>query len=680
MPRILLPALLLCCLQSASAQFKIGLHDNMLIGQTPLSLSLTTVPLGSTLTQADSMDFDQDGVYDLRFVVHVQNEATLKAAWTEVEPLTATEIVLLNPGEAKRFDPGTVLVPNQHDWGVGASLTFRKEKANGGMTLRSGDWQYNSAGYVAFRKLINGDTLYGWVRLQHSLSEILPAAQLNIPQNWGFQSKAPIPFNNFVVAGKYDGLIPQNDVINLHQAQGSFGSFGNKIDSLDLNSDGIFDVACIAAACNSFDCVMGSTTIANMHPGFNFINGPESVRRFLLNDTIKDYANWDLNSNRYGTLLSSGSGLFGTQNLGEWINQYYGYVGFQLITPQNDTLLGWMHVFTYGSETQGAHLEIKEWAIQPTPMPAAPEAEIEAINAKPVFCAGDLLQLQAQTQHADYVVWDLWDGSRDSSALLTRVLPANAGNVTLRAGNEQGETSVLFPINVSQIAVTAEDLLVTCYHPVDTLAATTNAPATLWWIINLDTIPAAAAPLIATTANIVALAQDQHGCYATDTVYTFQDTNVPTVSIAFDSLGLSLTAFASDPQAVFVWNTFPEPHSGSSINIAQSGIYTVVATTPNGCTASATIEIILSGLDNPDLEQMIGISPNPAHDFLQIENKTPEILRCWINDLAGKQVLDVVEIGANSTMQQPLSLPKGMYLLNWQTPKGRVSSRKILVH
>ena len=680
MPRILLPALLLCCLQSASAQFKIGLHDNMLIGQTPLSLSLTTVPLGSTLTQADSMDFDQDGVYDLRFVVHVQNEATLKAAWTEVEPLTATEIVLLNPGEAKRFDPGTVLVPNQHDWGVGASLTFRKEKANGGMTLRSGDWQYNSAGYVAFRKLINGDTLYGWVRLQHSLSEFLPAAQLYIPQNWGFQSKAPIPFNNFVVAGKYDGLIPQNDVINLHQAQGSFGSFGNKIDSLDLNSDGIFDVACIAAACNSFDCVMGSTTIANMHPGFNFINGPESVRRFLLNDTIKDYANWDLNSNRYGTLLSSGSGLFGTQNLGEWINQYYGYVGFQLITPQNDTLLGWMHVFTYGSETQGAHLEIKEWAIQPTPMPAAPEAEIEAINAKPVFCAGDLLQLQAQTQHADYVVWDLWDGSRDSSALLTRVLPANAGNVTLRAGNEQDETAVLFPINVSQIAVTAEDLLVTCYHPVDTLAATTNAPATLWWIINLDTIPAAAAPLIATTADIVALAQDQHGCYATDTVYTFQDTNVPTVSIAFDSLGLSLTALASDPQAVFVWNAFPEPHSGSSINIAQSGIYTVVATTPNGCTASATIEIILSGLDNPDLEQMIGISPNPAHDFLQIENKTPEILRCWINDLAGKQVLDVVEIGANSTMQQPLSLPKGMYLLNWQTPKGRVSSRKILVH
>lgn len=680
MPRVVLPALLLLCLQSASAQFKIGLHDNMLIGQTSLSLSLTTVPLGSTLSQADSMDFDQDGLYDLRFTIHVQHEATLKVSWAEVEPLAATEIVLLNPGEAKRFDPGAILVPDQHDWGGGTALTFKKEKANGGITVRSGDWQYNSSGYVAFRKLLNGDTLYGWVRMQHSLSEFIPAAQLFIPQNWGIQSKTPIPFSNFVIAGKYDGLIPQNDIINLHQAQGSFGTYGNKIDSLDLNSDGIFDVACIVAVCNGFDCVLGSTTIANMHPGFNFINGPEAVRRFLQNDTIKDYANWDLNSNRFGSLLSSGFSIGGQQNLGEWINQYYGYVGFQLITPQNDTLLGWMHVFTYGSETQGAHLEIKEWAIQPTPMPTAPEAEIEAINAKPVFCTGDLLQLQAQTQNADYIVWDLWDGSRDSSTLLTRILPKSAGNVSLRAGNEQGETVVVFPVAVSQVAVQADDLLITCFHPVDTLAAQSNMPVTLWWVINQDTVPAAAAPLIATTANIYALVQDQNGCYATDTVSTFQDTEPPILSIEFDSLGHVLTAVSPAPQVVFVWNTFPEPYTGSAINISQSGFYSVTATTPNGCTAVAGIEIILTSVETPDFMREIIISPNPAHDFLQIENKTAASLTYWISDITGKRVLDGVEISANSLVQQPLQFDKGMYLLHCQTADGRVTTKKLLVH
>lgn len=479
-------------------------------------------------------------------------------------------------------------------------------------------------------------------------------------------STAPEVLNNqlnpWVVAGDSTGLVPGNQFIDLTQGAVPFGTVVSVNDSLDLNKDGIFDAVFYSFLCNTFDCLLSSTYVAGLHSNFTFIDGFEGVKRLEEGDSIFISSNWNNQGiNHTGGFISKGSGLGGTQNSGEWLDKFYGYMGFMLITPQQDTLLGWMHVFTYSLAANGAHIEVDAWAIQPDPS-QKPFVEITATPIKPVYCAGDTVMLTANAISAEHLTWHLWNGTTDTTAIISVVLPDSSVVVSLTAGNAAGDTTISIVFEVSPLEITVPPVTLSCFQPSGVLSATTNIPAKIWWVVGNDTLPVTNPPVIVSPVPVYAFARDSNGCYAVSPpVEIVLDADIPVVNILFQEDEHLLIAQSSTPGVVFEWYGNGQTFSGDSVFVTQSGLYSVVATGLNGCTAVSSIVIELTGTTTV-LQAKASIQPNPFNDYLLVENQGQEEISGSIIDLAGKIMIENIKIAAGSAHKVDTEqLPPGMY-------------------
>lgn len=78
-----------------------------------------------------------------------------------------------------------------------------------------------------------------------------------------------------------------------------------------------------------------------------------------------------------------------------------------------------------------------------------------------------------------------------------------------------------------------------------------------------------------------------------------------------------------------------------SAKISQSGIYTAVVTSANGCVSKAQTNVIISpllGVNNPSAD-VLWVFPNPAKDRVQIQASLPGELAVTLLDAAGHQVI-----------------------------------------
>jgi hypothetical protein len=469
---------------------------------------------------------------------------------------------------------------------------------------------------------------------------------------------------DFVISGVSSGLIPGNDTIVLNQGPIPFGGGSGKLDSLDLNQDGIHDVAFNATICNTFDCIKSSTLCIGMHEGFNFVMGPMDAKQFDTADTVFANANWNAvpTPHKVGLFAQQGIGFNGFQSAGEWLNDNDGYLGFRLVTPASDTLLGWIHIYTYSQAENGAYLEILSWAIQHDPS-QKPYAEMAKMPEKAVYCHGDYVIFEAYTIGAEQIMWHFWDGSSDSAATVTKILPDSTVTVTFEATNQNGTTTVTQTLEVSPLVLTAPDITLDCAHPTGTLTAETNVPAEICWVVGADTTCNPTPPTINFPLPITVIAEDEYGCIAVEQIDITMDANVPDVSIEYDEANQLLIAHSTTPDVTFTWISMGWPSADDTVVVSQSGTYTLVATAPNGCTSTTNITVVITSTGEP-LSGDILIQPNPATVFLQIENRHSSDLHFKIFDPAGSLKLEPGTVTANSVSRLDIEfLPAGLYLL-----------------
>lgn len=218
-----------------------------------------------------------------------------------------------------------------------------------------------------------------------------------------------------VAAGKSDGLVLGQDFISLNAFAFSFGDFMDLYDSLDLNSDGQFDVLFNANAGRVPDYLGGSTSASAIHSKFEIMGDSlGSVQALVLGDSINAHQNWITNDN--GSLFWSGFvarfwGFFGQlQQYGDWVSVPEAYAGFRVITAPSDTLYGWMFVkASANSNAANATLKINSWAIQEASVSThvvEPSTHFVQVQPNP---AAEFVEFKTQGQGLDKVLVRLFD-------------------------------------------------------------------------------------------------------------------------------------------------------------------------------------------------------------------------------------------------------------------------------
>ena len=656
------------------AQVIAGVTDNLLIGQKSVHLAVFAPNSGDYDIRHDSLDFNGDGQYDAMF--------TAEAAWVPDYVGGFTGIEALHPGfeimldstdyvrallagddinETQTWSDPSIL------WDLYSMPFVGRYWGFSGQLTQLGNWlSPTNTAFVGFRIVSAQDTVYGWFRITAGVNpNSSPSASLTVNGLWAIE--APTVTNqpvDFVIAGVTGGLIPGNDTMVLNQEPIPFGGGTGKLDSLDLNQDGIHDVVFNVTLCNTFDCIQSSTLCIGMHEGFNFVMGSMDARQFDTGDTIFANANWNAvpTSHKIGLFAQQGIGFNGFQSAGEWLNDNDGYLGFRLVTPASDTLLGWIHIYTYSLAENGAYLEILGWAIQHDPS-QKPYVEVVKTLEKAVYCHGDYVIFEANTVGAEQIVWHFWDGSTDTATTAVKILPDSTVTVIFEASNQNGTTIVEQILQVSPLILTAPDITLDCAYPTGTLTAETNIPAEICWLIGTDSTCNPTLPTINFPGTITVIAEDEYGCIAAEQVEILQDLTVPDVSIEYDEINHLLIAHSSTPNAIFTWVSMNWPVTGDTVFISQSGTYTLIATTPNGCTSTASIEVSIVSTDEP-LSASVLVQPNPATDFLQIENRLNSDLYFKIFDPAGSLKMESGTAMTNSLIRLEVEfLPAGFYFL-----------------
>jgi hypothetical protein len=663
---LFLACFFLFSLSKITAQVAAGVTDNLVIGQKSVQLPVFAPNSGDYDIRHDSLDFDGDGKYDALF--------TAEAAWVADYSGGFTGIQALHPGFALMADSSDFVRPlaagdsinAAQDWSVSnlyQSPFVTRFWGITGQLQQYGNWMPpNSTAYVGFRVITaQQDTLYGWFRVTASANPNFPSASITVNGLWAIEaptsSDQPV---DFIIAGATSDLVPGNQTIVLEQGPIPFGGAAGKVVSLDLNQDDIKDIFFQVLVNNTFDHMASTTSFLSMHDGFSFVNGPLYARQFENGDAIFSNANWALSVG--SDLASQGVGLNGFQSAGEWLNDNEGYLGFRLVTPTSDTLFGWIHIYAYSLAENGAYLEVLGWAIQHDPS-QKPYVEVAKTPEKPVYCKGDYVMFEANAVGAEQIMWHFWDGSTDTSNVVVKILPDSTVTATFEATNQNGTTTVAQTLEVSPLTLTVPDFILDCAHPTATLIAETNIPADICWVVGNDTTCNPTPPQIDFPGPVTVIAEDQYGCIAVEYVEILLDANVPVVFIEYDEENHLLIAHSSTPGVTFYWTSTGWSVANDSVFITESGTYTVVATAPNGCTATASIDIIITSTGEPFAGNVM-IQPNPASQFLQIENRLAADLYFKIFDTAGSLKIESGTATANSLVRLDVEfLPAGFYFL-----------------
>lgn len=481
-----------------------------------------------------------------------------------------------------------------------------------------------------------------------------------------------------VAAGITDNLVIGQKSIQLLVFAPNSGDYDIRHDSLDFNGDGKYDALFTAEAAWVPDYVGGFTGIQALHPGFEIILNAMNVRALTLGDSINaaqswsdSNTQWDLYSTPFVHRYWGFSGQL--EQYGNWMSpNSTAYVGFRIITSQ-DTLYGWFRVTASANANfPSASLSVNGlWAIEHDPS-QKPWVKISKTPQKPVYCPEDYVVFEANAVGAEQIIWHFWDGSTDTAATVIKVLPDSTVTAIFEASNQNGTTTITQNLEVSPLKLIAPDIVLDCAHPTGTLTAETNIPAEICWVVGNDTTCNPTPPTVDFPGSIAVIAEDEYGCIAVEQIDITLDANVPDVFIEYDESGHLLIAHSSTPNVTFFWVTMGWPITNDSVFITQSGTYTVVVTAPNGCTSTASIDVVITSFAGEPFLEKVRVQPNPASDFLQIDNRFSSDLNFKIFDAAGSLKMTNGMAAGNSIARLDIEfLPAGLYLLTGCDSSGK---------
>ncbi|HOY48618.1 MAG TPA: S8 family serine peptidase [Flavobacteriales bacterium] len=152
---------------------------------------------------------------------------------------------------------------------------------------------------------------------------------------------------------------------------------------------------------------------------------------------------------------------------------------------------------------------------------------------------------------------------------------------------------------------------------------------------------------------------------------TVQESPAPPL-LTFGSETISTAAVGS-----FQWlfNGVVIPNATTSqLTPTQSGDYTCVVTSPNGCSASSTMNIIIDGLEQL-ANSNLSIYPNPVEHDLTIKLNSPETALCTLFDASGRKLISSTVV--SSGIIDMKEYPAGVYILS-VIVNGQQSHHKII--
>jgi hypothetical protein len=171
------------------------------------------------------------------------------------------------------------------------------------------------------------------------------------------------------------------------------------------------------------------------------------------------------------------------------------------------------------------------------------------------------------------------------------------------------------------------------------------------------------------------------GQCATPASTTIEVNTNPSATLIFD--GASLLAGAGF--AAYTWTldgiTIPEANT-NELSVSEVGLYTVIVTDANGCTATAQFEVITVGLADLGLTDAIAIYPNPSHGnaTLSIQFQEGQQVNLFILDLQGKILFQqnyTFKSGKNEVLLDLSSLADGVYFIQLENSNFKHTRRLV---
>lgn len=236
---------------------------------------------------------------------------------------------------------------------------------------------------------------------------------------------------------------------------------------------------------------------------------------------------------------------------------------------------------------------------------------------------------------------------------------------------------VLVEQDILPPALTGSGGLVTCVQSQTTITGQSSAPGTqFYWSGPGGFTSTSASPSVLIPGNYFLTGTAPNGCSATLPVSVVADTMAPVVQVSLPATPLNCTitqisaiAQSSVPGSVFAWFWNGSPVGTSVLQVIdQPGMYTVVASAPNGCTGSQDT-MVFEDIVMPDVfaaGDTLDCFSNQA--FLSGGSATPGTVLNWTGP--GNFM---------STSATPTVAATGTYVL-WATgPNGCLDSEQVQV-
>ncbi len=217
----------------------------------------------------------------------------------------------------------------------------------------------------------------------------------------------------------------------------------------------------------------------------------------------------------------------------------------------------------------------------------------------------------------------------------------------------------------------------------------TNIGSTPYWNTGLiiGTIPLTATFGFSYKVRIVASAPSYTSAVGPNNIIVTTIAQIATVSVSpsngticiGDSANLSVIA----PMQNYLWST---GETTQTINVLQSGAYTVTVTDMLGCkTTSSPKDVTVqecTGVQNISSPDVFNIYPNPFIESATLEISDFEVgmkdLKIIIYDIFGKEVF-ISEINKQKTEIQRGNLPPGIFFYKIAAHEGIIKTGKIIV-
>lgn len=212
-----------------------------------------------------------------------------------------------------------------------------------------------------------------------------------------------------------------------------------------------------------------------------------------------------------------------------------------------------------------------------------------------------------------------WDGPGNFSSTQQNPMASNPGTYTFTATNPNNgcastdEVSVLADSTAPMVSI--PPVVLTCTNPTaQACAEVSPAGTTIIWTGPGGFSSTDKCITVSTSGPyIVTATHPMSGCTTTSQASITPDANVPTLFVEVSNLltctntSAMLCAQSSTSGVTFTWMG-PEPSFQACVNTSQPGVYTCTVTAPNGCTSTATAEVLQNitppNISIPPIEQL----------------------------------------------------------------------------